>query len=123
MNKNNIVKLLGVALVVAIMATGLFYGLFASRLSSNTGSGRTMVVAARALKAGTVIATADVKTVPWPADHLPKGAYQDASEVVGSTVFDAIGEEEPVLEARLATRSIGRRRGRAGRHAGGVRYT
>jgi len=28
MKKNNLVKLLGVALVVAIVATGVFYGLF-----------------------------------------------------------------------------------------------
>ena len=107
MNKNNLVKLLGVALVVAIISTGLFYGLFASRLSSATGNGRTLVVAARALKAGTVLVAADVKAVPWPGDHLPKGAYGAASAVVGTTVFDAIGEEEPVLEARLASGQSG----------------
>jgi pilus assembly protein CpaB len=94
-------------LVVAIISTGLFYGLFASRLSSATGSGRTLVVAARPLRAGTVIASADLKTIPWPGDHLPLGAYGTANAVVGTTVFDAIGEEEPVLTARLATRDSG----------------
>ena len=107
MNKKNIVKLLGVALVVAIISTGLFYGLFASRLSSSTGSGRTMVVAARALKPGTVIAEADVKALPWPGDHLPKGAYGETSEVLGTTVFDAIGEDEPIFDARLASAKSG----------------
>jgi Flp pilus assembly protein CpaB len=107
MNKNNLMKLLGVALVVAIISTGLFYGLFASRLNSGTGSGRTMVVAARALKAGTVIAMADVKTIPWPAEHLPKGAYEDADAVVGTTVFDPIGTEEPVMATHLASPQSG----------------
>jgi len=107
MNKNNWVKLFGVALVVAIIATGLFYGLFASRLNSSTGSGRTVVVAARALKPGTVLVADDVKTVAWPADHLPKGAYGDPGQVVGSTVFDTIGDEEPVLAARLASAQSG----------------
>jgi Flp pilus assembly protein CpaB len=107
MNKNNLVKLLGVALVVAIISTGLFYGLFASRLNSSTGGGGMVVVAARPLKPGTVIAVADVKTVAWPADHRPKGAYADPSQVVGTTVFDVIGEEEPVLAARLATAQSG----------------
>jgi pilus assembly protein CpaB len=107
MNKNTFVKFLGVAVVVAIISTGLFYGLFASRLSSATGSGKTMVVAARPLKAGTVLALADLKTVPWAGDHLPKGAYETASGVVGSTVFDAIGEEEPVLATRLASKQSG----------------
>jgi Flp pilus assembly protein CpaB len=59
------------------------------------------------LKAGTVLVAADVKTVPWPGDHLPKGAYETADAVVGTTVFDAIGEEEPVLTTRLATRDSG----------------
>lgn len=107
MNKNNLMKLLGVALVVAIICTGLFYGLFASRLNSSTGNGRTMVVAARALKAGTVIASADVKTIPWPSEHLPKGTYQAKEEVVGTTVFDPIGNEEPVMAAHLATEQSG----------------
>jgi Flp pilus assembly protein CpaB len=107
MNKNNIVKLLGVALVVAIISTGLFYGLFASRLSSNTGGGHNVVVATRPLKAGAVLVAADLKTVPWPGDHLPKGAYETADGVVGTTVFDPIGEEEPVLSAHLATAQSG----------------
>ena len=53
MKKNNMGKLLGVALVVAIMCTGLFYMMFAMKANSQTGT--TMVVAAKALKAGTVL--------------------------------------------------------------------
>src|SRR5580692_10861301 len=107
MNKNNLVKLLGVALLVAIISTGLFYGLFATRLSSSTG-GHTMVVAARALKPGTVIADADLKTIPWAGDHLPKGMYEGPAQVVGTTVFNAIGNEEPVLAAHLVSpQSVG----------------
>lgn len=53
MKKNNMGKLLGVALVVAIMCTGLFYMMFAMKANSETGT--QMVVAAKALKAGTVL--------------------------------------------------------------------
>jgi len=107
MNKKTFAKFLGVAVVVAIIATGLFYGLFASRLSSATGGGHTLVVAAHPLKAGTVLKEEDVKTMPWPGDHLPKGAYETADAVVGTTVFDAISEEEPVLATRLASKDSG----------------
>jgi pilus assembly protein CpaB len=103
MKKNNLVTLLGIALVVAIVSTGIFYGLFVNRLSSNSGSGKTLVVAAKPLKAGSVLTTEDLKTIPWPADQLPKGAYGAVSEVVGKTAFDSLGEEEPILESRLAT--------------------
>ena len=100
MKKDNMVKLLGVALVVAIISTGLFYMLFAMR--ANSESRATLVVAARALKPGTVLAETDIKTIPWPR-HLPKGGYQDSKDVVGSTVFDTMAEEEPVLTTRLAS--------------------
>lgn len=102
MKKDNVVKLLAVALVVAIISTGLFYGLFVNRLNSEP-NGETLVVAAKALKPGMVLASADLKTVPWPSAQFPKGAYRTPSEVVGSTVFDPIGEQEPVLSGRLVS--------------------
>jgi len=107
MKKNNLVKLLGIAFVVAILSTGIFYGLFVNKLSSSTGSGKTLVVAGRALMPGTILQPADVKTIPWPVDRLPKGSYGTVDQVVGNTVFDAIGEDEPVLTARLASSKTG----------------
>ena len=107
MKKNNLVKLLGIAFVVAILATGVFYGLFVSKMSSNTGTGKMLVVAAKPLKPGTVLQATDVKLVPWLGDQLPKGAFGSASDVAGKTVFDSIGEEEPIFVSRLATADNG----------------
>jgi pilus assembly protein CpaB len=103
MKTNTQVKFWGIALVVAILATGLFYGLFVNKLSSNSGNGNTLVVAAKPLKPGTILQTADVKTIPWPATEVPKGNYSKTDDVMGATVFDTIGEGEPVLESRLAS--------------------
>jgi Flp pilus assembly protein CpaB len=103
MKKNNLYKLLGIAFVVAIVATGIFYGLFVSKMSSSTGSGKTLVVAARTLQAGTVVQAADVKLIAWPGPQLPKGAFEHAEQVVGNTVFDPIDEDEPVFAVHLAT--------------------
>ena len=100
MKKNNMGKLLGVALVVAIMCTGLFYMMFAMKANSQTGA--PMVVAAKALKAGTVLKAADLKTINWPVSQLPPGAHRNPQEVIGNTVFDPMAPEEPVLNARLA---------------------
>jgi pilus assembly protein CpaB len=107
MKKNNLVKLLGIAFVVAIVSTGVFYGLFVNKLSSNTGSGKMLVVAARALTPGTVLRSADVKVVPWFGPELPKGTFSSAAEVTGTTVFDGIGEDEPLLASRLASAQNG----------------
>jgi pilus assembly protein CpaB len=103
MKKNNWLKLLAIAFVVAIISTGIFYGLFVNKLSSNTGSGKTLVVAAKALKPGTVLQATDVKLMPWPDEQIPKGAFGAADQVIGNTVFDTIGEDEPVLAVRLAS--------------------
>src|SRR5438067_1948529 len=105
MNKNNMGKLLGVALVVAIICTGLFYMLFAMKANSQTGT--TMVVAAKPLKAGMVLTPADLKTIAWPVPQLPAGAHRDPKEVIGNTVFDPMAQEEPVLTSRLATPQSG----------------
>jgi Flp pilus assembly protein CpaB len=105
MKKDNLGKLLGVALVVAIMCTGLFYMFFAMKANSQTGT--TMVVAAKILKAGTVLVPADVKTIPWPVPQLPLGAHRDAKEVIGNTVFDSMAQDEPVLTARLSSEQSG----------------
>jgi pilus assembly protein CpaB len=103
MKQNDLMKFLGIGLVVAIVATGIFYGLFVNKLTSSTGTGKTLVVASKALTAGTVLDASDVKAIPWPADQLPSGAYATVDQVVGNTVFDAIGQDEPVMGSRLET--------------------
>jgi len=107
MKKNNLLKLLGIAFVVAIVSTGIFYGLFVNKLSSSTGSGKMLVVAARQLKAGTVLQPDDVKLIPWPEAQLLKGGFGNVSDVLGNTVFDAISEDEPVFASHLATMRSG----------------
>jgi pilus assembly protein CpaB len=94
-----------VALVVAILSTGLFYMLFAMKANSQTRT--TMVVAAKALKPGVVLASADLKTIPWAAETIPSGTFQKPEEVIGNTVFDPIGEQEPIYANHLASEKSG----------------
>jgi pilus assembly protein CpaB len=107
MKKNNMLKLLGIAFVVAIVSTGIFYGLFVNKLSSSTSSGKTVVVAAHPLKSGAVIVAADIKTIQWPGVNPPKGTFETPDQVIGKTVFDAIGEEELVSDMHLASAKSG----------------
>lgn len=103
MKKNNYYKLLGIAFVVAIVSTGIFYGLLAPKLNSSTGSGKMLVVAAKSLKPGTVLQPSDVTLVAWPSPQVPKGAFETVDQVKGNTVFDWIDEGEPVFSSRLAS--------------------
>src|SRR5690606_28740367 len=93
---------LAIALMVALVSTGMFYGLFVNKLKSN-GSGKTLVVAAKPLEPGTVLALADVKAVAWPAEELPQGAYERPEQVAGKTLFGSLSQAEPVLSSRLAS--------------------
>jgi len=103
MKQNNLAKLLGIALVVAIIATGVFYGLFVNKLSSSTGSGKLVVVAAKPIPAGTVLTEKDVQSMPWPVEQTPAGAFEAAQQVAGHTVLQPLAQGEPVLAARLAS--------------------
>jgi pilus assembly protein CpaB len=102
MKKKNLVTLLAIAFMVALVATGMFYGLFVTKLKSN-GSGKTLVVAAKPLEAGTVLTSDDIKNVAWPAEELPEGAFENRDQVVGKTLFGSLSQAEPVLAARLAS--------------------
>jgi pilus assembly protein CpaB len=106
MKQKNLATLLGIALVVALLATGVFYGLFVTKLKSN-GSGKTLVVAAKTLEAGTVLAAGDVKTVDWPANELPSGAYEKPEQLTGKTLLSSLSVAEPILVSRLATEEGG----------------
>lgn len=102
MRKKNLVTLLGIALVVALISTGVFYGLFVDNLKSS-GTGKTLVVAAKDLESGTVLAGTDLKSIPWGSDELPQGAYENPAQVTGKTLFGGLSKSEPVLASRIVS--------------------
>lgn len=100
MKKKNLMTLLGIALVVALISTGVFYGLFVNNLKSS-GTGKSLVVAAKELESGKVLEAADLKVIPWSAEELPQGAYEHPNQVAGKTLFGGLSKSEPVLASRL----------------------
>lgn len=102
--RKNLVPLLGIAFVVAIVSTGIFYGLFVGKLrTASTASGGQAVVAVRSLERGTVIQASDVKLASWGGPELPKGAFTSVDQVGGLTVIDAVHQNEAVVASRLAS--------------------
>jgi len=107
MKQNNLAKLLGIALVVAIIATGVFYGLFVTKLSSSTGSGKMVVVASKPIPAGTVLTEKDLQLIAWSGEKTPSGAFDAPQQVTGHTVLEPLSQGEPVLASRLASNGLG----------------
>lgn len=66
----------------------------------------SIVVAARTLELGTLIAAADLKTGNW-AGPLPKNISVKPEPLVGRGVVSAIYEGEPIMENRLAAPGSG----------------
>ncbi|MGH9662987.1 MAG: Flp pilus assembly protein CpaB, partial [Bryobacteraceae bacterium] len=102
--KKNLVPLLGIAFVVAIASTGLFYGLFVNKLRSPRGLQTTLVVAAHDLKKGALLRDSDLKTAPWAGEALPKGTFSNIEAAAGAIVIESMREGEPVLQERVVSK-------------------
>ena len=101
--KRNVLPLLGIAFVVALAASGIFYGVFVSQLkrASQVDKPSQLAVAARSLDRGTVLKPSDLKLSPW-AGAAPPGSFAKLEQAAGKTVYVSIQENEPITESRLA---------------------
>jgi Flp pilus assembly protein CpaB len=63
--------------------------------------GMPVVVAARDLPAGTVLAKPDLRAASLPADVAPAGTARDVPALVGRTTAGAVRRGEPVTDVRL----------------------
>ncbi len=107
--KKNLVTLLGIALVAAILSTGIFYGLFVSKLrrTSNGPAGPSVLVAAKDLERGTTVGEADVKLAPWGSSELPQGALTAVEQLQGMSVVEPVRKSEVLTQSRLANPKTG----------------
>jgi len=104
--KRNLFPLLCIAFVAAAASTGVFYGLLGGRLRDPSASAprQPLVVATRNLDRGTVVTAGDLKVSTWGGAEPLKGGYFSADAVIGKTVYEAIQENEPITQSRLAAR-------------------
>jgi len=101
--KRNIVPLLGIAFVVAIISTGVFYGLFAGKLrSSSELPGHAIVVAARDLERGTVVQPSDLRVTETLG--VLSGGFSKPDDATGATLLTSLKANEPLLQERVMAR-------------------
>ena len=67
----------------------------------------SVAVAATPMDVGQIVTEEDVTMVEWPADAVPAGYSESASEVVGRGVITPIAINEPLLAAKLARKEAG----------------
>lgn len=106
MNKR-LLSVLGFALVISLVASVVLYRLISTKLASSAKPATTqIVVATHDLEIGTLIKDSDVKVVEW-SGTLVKGTVANPADVVGRGVIAAIGQDEAIVDTRLAPRGAG----------------
>ncbi|MGH9674451.1 MAG: Flp pilus assembly protein CpaB [Bryobacteraceae bacterium] len=107
--KKNLAPLIGIAFVVAIISTGIFYGLFVKPMAGTQGPAQQalILVAARDLPRGSTVTAADVKLASWPSASVPPGGLTRAEQAKGLMLTDDHRQGEPLTEAKLASPATG----------------
>jgi pilus assembly protein CpaB len=78
----------------------------AARPADGIAMGR-VVVAARDMPVGSVLASGDLRVVDWPTNALPPGYATDPRSIVGRGLITAVSANEPLLAAKLASKEAG----------------
>ena len=104
--KKHLAPLLGVALVAALIATGIFYGFLVTRLqaSSESAPSRQVVMAAKALDRGSVLRAEDLKTAPQTGAKPAAAIFNNVEQVVGLTLLEPLSANETLTSAHLSAR-------------------
>jgi pilus assembly protein CpaB len=107
--KKSLIPLFGVAFIVAVVSTGVFYGLFVGRLDSapSVKTTGTVLVAARTIPSGTELKPEDLNVVPWAADVRPAGAIAAKEEASGKILAIGVSENELITRAHIGQRDGG----------------
>ena len=87
-------------LAAGLLAGSVAFGL--QVLAPTPAAGVPVLVAARDVPAGAVLADADVRRVQRPAGTVPSGALAGLRRVTGATVASAVRRGEVLTDARLA---------------------
>jgi pilus assembly protein CpaB len=95
------------AIAIAGVFSFLFYRTTLSHALHGTQPMSKVVVAARDLPVGSMLADADLKLVDYPSSSLPAGALSDAAKASGRGVISAMKANELVLDSKLAAENAG----------------
>jgi len=106
MNRNRLIVIGVIALVVATVATLKIVNVVRASMLGN-GEPARVVVAARDLNVGQQLADTDLKVVVMPKPDLPAGVFSAPAQVIGRGVILPIQANELVLNSKLADPEAG----------------
>jgi pilus assembly protein CpaB len=107
MNRNRLLLIGFVALILGAFVSFVVYRSLQSRTTSKVPPGEEVVVAADDLQVGTKIEEKDIRLVRFASADLPVGCFHQKSKVVGRGVVLPMARAEFVLSNKLAGENAG----------------
>jgi pilus assembly protein CpaB len=109
MNRRN--RTLGVVALSVVMASVAAFGMYqvVQRIPVREVEVASyhVVVAAKPLSMGARIKAEDLKVIAWPSKSPIADSHKDVTEVVNRGLLDAVAENEPITERKLAPLEAG----------------
>jgi len=102
-----------IVLALAITVGGVFAFAtyrYVQRVPAATASGiqtRPVVVAVANLDLGASLRREDVRTIDWPAESVPAGAFDNVQDVIGRGLIQPVVQNEAILPNKLASKEAG----------------
>jgi pilus assembly protein CpaB len=106
MNRNRMLLLAGIALVLSAGVTYLAYRVLQTRLQPVEKTTQ-VVVANKKLELGARITKEDVQLAEWPKSTPLTGSFSDPALVVDRALLIPVQVNEPILESKLAPKEAG----------------
>ena len=108
--KNKPLMMIGIAIVIALVVCVITYNWLkkATEMKESTYALGTQPVAVAYidLQWGTTLTKEMIKSVPYLKDSLPPGYFSDPTAAVGRTIIYPVKANEPILESKLAPKSM-----------------
>ena len=104
-----VVLALAVSAGMALIVSGIFYQIAVRDDGNSTEEVtlREIVVAARQLNIGAIIASDDLRAEMWPSSTIPSDSFFEMDEVIGRVPINKILADEPIVGRRLAAAGSG----------------
>jgi pilus assembly protein CpaB len=107
MNRTRMVVFAFFALALSGLVAYYAYRMLSNRLAPPTEETVQIVVAAEKLTLGNRLTDPQLRVANWPKANLPEGHFSDPKDIVGRGVIVPMSPNEPVLDAKLASKEAG----------------
>src|ERR1700722_20046804 len=108
MNRNRLIIGLAFAVLIGFLLSAFVYRTFRQMSAVKTAPVQAhIVVASHPMQLGTRLDANSVQLIPWPAGEPIQGMFTRIEDCVGRALITPVAENEPILEAKLASMEAG----------------